>query len=165
MDQTMPNNMQAPSGHMIKYGIPFLRIAFGLWFLYHEAYEKIHAWTPETLPKLFKMWAENPQGYGFYKSFLLNFAFPNASFFTHLVTSWEFVLGICLVLGLGIRIVAPLQIFANINYILGKTYASGGANLDRLTIIILVTLFLVSAGREYGLDGRLRKKLPKLKWL
>jgi thiosulfate dehydrogenase [quinone] large subunit len=111
------------------------------------------------------MWAENPQGYGFYKSFLLNFALPNASFFTHLVTSWEFVLGICLVLGLGIRIVAPLQIFANVNYILGKTYASGGANLDRLTIIILVTLFLVSAGREYGLDGWLRKRLPKLKWL
>jgi len=165
MDQTIQNKMQAPSSHMMTYGIPFLRIAFGLWFLYHEAYEKIHAWTPETLPKLFKMWGENPQGYGFYKSFLLNFALPNASFFTHLVTSWEFVLGICLVLGLGIRIIAPLQIFANINYILGKTYASGGANLDRLAIIILVTLFLVSAGREYGLDGWLRKKYPKLVWL
>lgn len=79
--------------------------------------------------------------------------------------SWEFVLGLCLLLGLGIRIVSPLQIFANINYILGKTYASGAANLDRLTIIILVTLFLVSGGREYGLDGLLRKRFPKLKWL
>ena len=150
---------------LTKFGIPFMRVSFGTWFLYHEAYEKLHAWNAETLPKVFSMWAQNPQGYGFYKSFLLNFALPHASFFSNLIMSWEFVLSLCLVLGLGIRIVSPLQIFANINYILGKTYASGAANLDRLTSIILVTLFLASGGREYGLDGLLRKRFPKLKWL
>jgi len=59
----------------------------------------------------------------------------------------------------------PFQIFANLNYMLAKTYGSGNANLDRVTIIILVTMFLISPGRYYGLDGFLRRRFPHLAWL
>jgi hypothetical protein len=42
--------------------------------------------------------------------------------------------------GLGVRALAPIQVFANLNYILAKTYSSPAANIDRLTIMILVVL-------------------------
>jgi hypothetical protein len=48
---------------------------------------------------------------------------------------------------------------------IAKTYLSGGGNLDRVTIIILATLFLVSAGRYWGVDGELRRRYPRLRWL
>src|SRR2546425_12034288 len=131
MDQTIQNKMQAPSSHMMTYGIPFLRIAFGLWFLYHEAYEKIHAWTPETMPKLFKMWGENPQGYGFYKSFLLYSALANTAFFTKTATSCEVMQEVKLVSGPAISIIAPVQISANRNQTRGKTHTSTGPNSGR----------------------------------
>jgi hypothetical protein len=70
-----------------------------------------------------------------------------------LIPGWELHIAIALIVGIGLRVLIPLQIFANLNYILAKTYGSGNANLDRLTIIILVTMFLISPGRYYGLDG------------
>lgn len=46
---------------MTVYAIVFQRIAFGLWMLYHEAWEKLHTWTPQTLPRIVGMWAKNPE--------------------------------------------------------------------------------------------------------
>jgi uncharacterized membrane protein YphA (DoxX/SURF4 family) len=158
------SELMATAGAVIA-AILFMRLSFGLWFLWHEAIEKLLHWTPETLPRLFGTWAENPEGYAFYQAFLTNVAAPNAEFFRYLVTGWELVFSICLLLGLGLRVLIPLQIFANLNYILGKTYGSGAANLDRLTLIIMITLFIVSAGRYYGVDRYLRERFPRLSWL
>jgi uncharacterized membrane protein YphA (DoxX/SURF4 family) len=117
------------------------------------------------LPAVFGKFAKNPHAYGFYKSFLLNVALPNAGFLRGLITGWELLFATALILGIGLRVVIPFQIFANLNYILAKTYGSGDANLDRLTIIILVTMFLISPGRYYGPDGCLRRRFPQLSWL
>ncbi len=145
--------------------IVFARVAFGAWLLIFEAWEKITTWNAHTLPTIFGIFTKSPLAYGFYKSFLLNMALPNAAFLRGLITGWETVFALCLIIGLGLRVLIPLQLFANLNYILAKTWGTGGANLDRLTIIILVTMFLVSAGRYYGLDGYLRRRFPRLHWL
>ncbi len=58
-----------------------------------------------------------------------------------------------------------MQIFANLNYMLGKTLASLTADLDKLTIIVLIALLMLSAGRYYGLDGYLRRRFSRLSWL
>ncbi len=148
---------------MVAYGIVFLRVAVGLFFLIQEAYlEKLFTWTDKTLPTIFATWAKNPHGYAFYQSFLTNVAIPNAEFFRYLVPSWEVTFGICLILGLGLRVLIPFQIFANLNYMLGKTLASPSADLDKLTIIVLIALFMISAGRYYGLDRYLRRRFS---WL
>jgi uncharacterized membrane protein YphA (DoxX/SURF4 family) len=91
---------------------------------------------------------------------------PHAAGFRVFLVSWEITLGVCLLLGLGVRIVTVLQMFANLNYILSKSYLSGGANLDRLALIILITLCIASAGRYFGVDGWLRARYPRaLSWL
>ena len=151
----------------VAYSIVFLRVAVGLFFLLQEAIlEKFLAWTSKTLPTIFATWAKNPHGYDFYKSFLTNVALPNAAFFRFLVPYWELVFAICLILGLGLRVLVPLQIFANLNYMMGKTLASPSADLDKITIIVLIAIFLLSAGRYYGLDGYLRRRFPRqLSWL
>src|SRR5260370_20347463 len=106
----------------VAYAAVFLRVALGVWFLLHEFFlEKISTWTAKTLPGTFATWIKNPAGYGFYQSFLHNVALPNAEFFRTFITSWEFIFGICLILGLGLRVLVPLQIFANLNYIMVKT--------------------------------------------
>jgi uncharacterized membrane protein YphA (DoxX/SURF4 family) len=156
--------LEPQTARLTVYAIVFLRVAFGLWFLWHEAIEKFQHWTPQTLPRVIATWTRS-DGYGFYQSFLREVAAPNADLFRFLVTWWELALALCLIFGLGIRVVAPVQIFANLNYILAKTYASPQANLDRLTIMILVVLFLVSAGRYWGVDGYLRRRFPRLSWL
>jgi hypothetical protein len=154
------------ASRMLPAAAVWIRVAFGLWLLIHEAIlEKLFTWTPKTLPTIFATFAKNHAAYGFYKFFLLNVAIPNAEFFRTLITTWEIVFAICLILGLGLRVLIPFQIFANINYILAKTYPSPAAHLDRLAIIILVTMFLLSAGRYYGLDGYLRRRFPRLSWL
>ncbi len=147
------------------WGVVFMRLAFGGWLLYHEAWEKLTTWTPKTLPTIFAVFAKNPHAYGFYKAFLLNVAAPNAGFLRGLITGWELVFAIALIFGFAVRVLVPFQIFANLNYLLAKTYGSGTANLDRLTIIILVSMFLISAGRYYGADAYLRRRFPRLSWL
>lgn len=152
---------------MVAYGSIFLRVALGLFFLVQEdGLEKFSTWTSKTLPTVFATWAKNPHGYGFYQSFLTHVALPNAEFFRFLVTYWEVTFAVCLILGLGLRVLIPLQIFANLNYMLGKTFLSPSADLDKITVIVLITLFLLSAGRYYGLDGYLRRRFPhQLSWL
>ncbi len=162
---TGEQSAQPTSTLAITSAVVFMRVAFGLWLLYHEALEKLFTWTGSTLPMVFGLFAKNPEAYGFYVAFLKNVAIPNAGFFSTLVPYWELTFSICLILGLGLRVLIPFQIFANINYILAKTYPSGAANIDRLTIIILVTMFIISAGRYYGLDGYLRRRFPRLSWL
>lgn len=144
----------------------FMRVAVGLFFLIQEVFlEKLSTWTGKTLPTVFATWAKNPHGYGFYQSFLVNVALPNAEFFRVLITTWEIAFAICLILGLGLRVLIPLQIFANLNYMLGKTLLSPSADLDKITIIVLIALFLLSAGRYYGVDAYLRRRFPRLSWL
>lgn len=152
---------------MVAYGIIFLRVAVGLFFLVQEdILEKFSTWTSRTLPTVFAIWIKNPHGYGFYQSFLMNVALPHAEFFRFLVTYWEVAFAVCLILGLGLRVLIPLQIFANLNYMLGKTLASPSADLDKITVIVLIAIFLLSAGRYYGLDGYLRRRFPRqLSWL
>lgn len=147
--------------------VVFARVAFGLWFLYHEVYyEKISHWTSQTLTTSWNNSIKNPDVAHWYKSFLMNMMLPHAAGFRVFLTSWEIIFGICLVLGLGIRIVTILQMFANLNYILSKSYLSGGANLDRLALIILIMLCIASAGRYLGVDGWLKQRYPRaLSWL
>jgi uncharacterized membrane protein YphA (DoxX/SURF4 family) len=161
----MPTQLDTATTRLTVSALVFLRVAFGLWMLWHEALEKVQHWTPQTLPRIIGGWTRGEVGYAFYQSLLRSVAAPNADFFRVLVTSWELVFALCVLFGLGIRVVAPIQIFANLNYILAKTYSSPQANLDRLTIMILVVLFLVSAGRYWGVDGYLRRRFPRLSWL
>lgn len=142
-----------------------MRLALGFWFLYHEAWEKIQNWNAAGFAGLIERWIQSPNGYPWYQALLRDVVLPNSEFFRYLVTYGEFTLAICLILGLGLRVVIPFQVFGLINFILAKTYASGAANLDRVTLICLVGLWLISAGRAYGLDGWLRRRFAALRWL
>jgi uncharacterized membrane protein YphA (DoxX/SURF4 family) len=148
------------------YAIVFARVAFGAWFLYHEVYyEKVSHWTAQTLPISWNNSIRNPDVAHWYKTILMHLQ-PHAAGFRVFLTTWEIIFGICLILGLGIRVVTILQMFANLNYILSKSYLSGGANLDRLALIILITLCIASAGRYFGVDGWLKQRYPRaLTWL
>jgi uncharacterized membrane protein YphA (DoxX/SURF4 family) len=161
-----------PESQALARGVAFARIATGAWFLGHEFYyEKVHSWTSKTLPGQLASWTGKVRSptsappYGWYKAILNHVAVPHAQFFRYLITSWELVLGLCLVVGLAVRIVTPVQIFLNLNYMIAKTYLSGGANLDRVTIIVLLGLFLAGAGRYWGVDGVLRRRYARLRWL
>jgi uncharacterized membrane protein YphA (DoxX/SURF4 family) len=153
------------AGSLVR-AIVFARVAFGAWFLYHEVYyEKISHWTSQTLPTSWNTSIKNPDVAHWYKSFLKDLL-PHAAGFRVFLTTWEIIFGLCLILGLGIRIVTILQMSANLNYILSKSYLSGGANLDRLALIILITLCIASAGRYFGVDDWLKKRYPRaLSWL
>ena len=75
----------------LPYAVVFMRLAFGLWLLWHEAIDKWVAWTPKTLPGIFTSFSKVPGAYPFYVAFLKNVAIPNAGFFAVLVPTWETV--------------------------------------------------------------------------
>jgi uncharacterized membrane protein YphA (DoxX/SURF4 family) len=147
-------------------GLVVMRVLFGAWFLWHEALDKHFAWTtPRPMVAIVAPGVRNPGVPDFYRAFLGDVVIPNANVFRLLVMNWELVFSICVILGLGIRVLPLFQIFANLNYIVLKTYASPAANTDRLVIIIMLTLVIVGAGRYYGVDAYLRRRFRSLRWL
>jgi uncharacterized membrane protein YphA (DoxX/SURF4 family) len=101
-----------------------------------------------------------------YKPFLADLVLPHAVFFGYLVGLIELFIGACLLLGLWVRAASVLGALHMISLTLATWWEPGhgipvwryfGAELDHLPLLFLFAIFFVAdAGREWGLDGRLR---------
>jgi uncharacterized membrane protein YphA (DoxX/SURF4 family) len=147
-------------------GIVLTRVLLGLVFVFRDGLEKVHTWTtPKPLIRFVTPGIHNAAVPGFYRNFLRDVVVPNADVFRQVVMYSELLFGVCLIIGLGVRIGAALQSFALLNYITVKTFAASGSNSDITMIILLMALFAVGAGRYYGVDGLLRSRFRLLRWL
>lgn len=95
----------------------------------------------------------------FFQSFLTDVVIPNVAIFNYLVVFGEALLGISLILGLFLRLSTLLGIFMNLNFYFACPKQA--QNLNKTFIIIETVLFLLAAGRVYGLDALLKKRYPK----
>ena len=95
-----------------------------------------------------------------YKDFLANVVLPNQELFGYLVMYGEILIGLCLILGLLVRLCSAIAIFQFANYILGPGMARGGATLgnSETFLIAMIVLFLANPGRTLGVDGFLFKR-------
>jgi uncharacterized membrane protein YphA (DoxX/SURF4 family) len=147
-------------------GVVGTRVLLGLIFVFREGLDKVQNWTtPRALVRFVSPGIANPHVPGFYRAFLTSVVVPHADVFRIVVMGSELLLGICLIVGLGVRLGAALQSFALLNYITVKTFPSPNANSDITMLVLFFGLFMVSAGRWYGLDGLLRARFRWLSWL
>jgi len=104
----------------------------------------------------------------FYQPFLADLILPHAVFFAYLVGAVEMFIGVCLLLGLWVRVASIVGVLHMISLTLATWWEPGhnipvwryfGAELDHLPLLLLFVIFLVSdAGQEWGLDGWLRRR-------
>jgi uncharacterized membrane protein YphA (DoxX/SURF4 family) len=99
-----------------------------------------------------------------YRPILSNLILPHAVFFGYLVGVIEMFVGICLLLGLWVRLGSAVGIFFLLNLTLAAWWDVGhnaplwryfGARLDTLPLLLLLIIFYsADAGKVWGLDGR-----------
>jgi len=100
----------------------------------------------------------------FYRPILANLVLPHAEGFGYMVGAAELFIGICLLLGLWVRIASVIGALHMVSLTLATWWEAGhgvpvwryfGAELDHLPLLFLFIIFFVSdAGQEWGLDGR-----------
>ena len=88
----------------------------------------------------------HPDVQSWYAVFLENVVLPNASFWSHLVTYGEILIGIALILGIFTGIAAFFGIFMNFNFLLAGTVSTN-------PILFVLGLFIVMAWRVAGYIG------------
>jgi thiosulfate dehydrogenase [quinone] large subunit len=98
---------------------------------------------------------EHPAVSSWYSSFLSNVAIPHASFFAHLVTYGEILVGIALILGVFTGIAAFFGAFMNLNFLFAGAVSSN-------PILAVLQLLLILAWRNAGWLGLDKWLLPKL---
>ena len=99
-----------------------------------------------------------------YQPILADLVLPHAVFFGYLVGAVEFSLGICLLLGIGVRPASVVGALHMISLTLATWWGPGhgvpvwryfGAELDHISLLFLFIIFFVAdAGKQWGLDGR-----------
>ena len=100
----------------------------------------------------------------FYRPILANLVLPHAEVFGYLVGAVERFVGICLLLGLWVRVASVIGALHMLSLTLATWWEAGhgvpvwryfGAELDHLPLLFLFIIFFVSdAGQQWGLDGR-----------
>jgi uncharacterized membrane protein YphA (DoxX/SURF4 family) len=103
----------------------------------------------------------------FYRPVLAILVLPHALVLGYVVGAVEMFIGISLLLGIWVRAASVLGGLYMLNLTLATWWEPGhgvplwryfGAELDHLPLLFLFLIFFVSdAGREWGLDGRLRR--------
>ena len=100
----------------------------------------------------------------YYRPVLSSLILPHAVFFAYLVGVIEMFIGVCLLLGLWVRLSCAVGIFFLLNLTLAAWWDVGhgaplwryfGARLDNLPMLLLLVIFYATdAGKVWGLDGR-----------
>jgi uncharacterized membrane protein YphA (DoxX/SURF4 family) len=103
----------------------------------------------------------------FYRPILAHLVLPHAVFLGYTVGTVEMLIGVSLLLGIWVRPASGLGVLFMLNLALATWWEPGhgvplwryfGAELDKLPLLFLFLIFFASnAGRQWGLDGRLRK--------
>src|SRR3970040_545211 len=106
-------------------GFYFLRFGYQKWtgaFLAgKDLADSIHSWLPKTHP-------------AFYKEFLETTVLPHASTFAWLVAVGEFLVGLCLLIGLLTRFCAIMGIVMNVNYVMAMGLAPLAFHANQLFV-------------------------------
>jgi uncharacterized membrane protein YphA (DoxX/SURF4 family) len=105
---------------------------------------------------------------GLYQPILGDLVLPHAVFFGYLVGAVECSIGICLLLGFGVRPASVVGALHMISLTLATWWEPGhglpvwryfGAELDHLSLLCLFAIFFVGdVGRVWGLDGRRNRR-------
>ncbi len=93
----------------------------------------------------------------------IDFVAANYSTFAPLIVAGEITAGVLLFLGLFTRLGAGLGMWLSLNYVWMKGWLSNDAFLDRGWLVFQLMIFLAGGGLALGLDGVLRRYLPR--WL
>ncbi len=102
--------------------------------------------------------------YPFMADFLKNTVGPNIGTFLTLTAIAEFSVGVCYILGFLVRPASIVGMFLNAMFFLAAGHTSPStASVNLMMFGGQLFMFLVSAGRAYGLDAVLSSKFPKIK--
>ena len=103
----------------------------------------------------------------FYRPILADLVLPHAVFLGYAVGAVEMFIGVSLLLGMWVRVASVLGALHMLSLTLATWWGPGhgvpvwryfGAELDHLPLLFLFIIFFVSdAGRQWGLDRRLRQ--------
>jgi thiosulfate dehydrogenase (quinone) large subunit len=109
----------------------------------------------------------------FYRPILAHLVLPHAVFLGYGVGALEMFIGVSLLLGIWVRPASVLGALHMLSLTLATWWELGhgvpvwryfGAELDHLPLLFLFVIFFVSdAGRQWGLDGRLRRSSRSFK--
>ncbi len=139
----------------------FGRYLFAAFFLYGFWHKLVKGW----------LWSDLMHGYftkrlgeltpgSFQALYLEYFAIPLALPIAWIVTVGELIIGVCLVLGLAVRINAAFALFLVLNFAAGGYY-----NLTLPPFMIFsVLMMLLPSGQWLGLDRTLHEKHPHSLW-
>lgn len=142
-----------------------VRIATAVFFLLFGEYKVFgSAFAHGGFQEYLQGWLQ--QGVvGLYRPVLADLVLPHAVFFGYFVGVVELFIGICLLLGLWVRVASVVGALHMISLTLATWWEPGhgvpvwryfGAELDHLPLLFLFLIFYVAdAGQTWGLDGRL----------
>ncbi len=132
-------------------GFYFLRFGYQKWtggFLSgKDLVDSLSSWLPKTHP-------------AFYKEFVQSTLIPHASTMAWLVTAGEFLVGLCLLIGLLTRLTALAGIVMNVNFAMAMGLAPLAFHFNQLFVAGELAMIIGGAGRFLGLDYFLAKKWP-----
>ena len=155
--------MQKFSGALPKT-IAAVRIVTSIFFLLFGQYK---VFGPEFTHGGFQQYLQSFVQNGavsFYQPILNDLILPHAVFFGYFVGVLELFIGVCLLLGIWVRLASVLGALHMVSLTLATWWSPGtgipvwryfGAELDHLPLLFLFIIFFVAdAGKEWGLDGR-----------
>ena len=118
--------------------------------------------APEQLPDSFRMGLMAPEyPYGFYRAFITQVVDPHAGFFAFIVVFAELFVGLMLAFGALTRLACYLGLFLLANVMLARNSAVfAEVHAPTAMFLIVLTLAFTGAGRAFGVDHALHKRLP-----
>ena len=149
--------------------IAITRIATGFLFLLFGEYKVA---TPAFAHAGFQQHLQGyiqTEAFSFYRPFLSQVVLPHAIFFGYVVGILELWIAASLLLGLWVRATSVTGALFMLNLVLSTWWAPGhgvplwryfGSELDAIPLLFLFLIFFATdAGKTWGLDGALRKRL------
>ena len=148
------------SAELVSRGYAVMRMWVGLGFLL-SAFSKLQrpdGYGPSLEWLIENMYAE--MAYAFYRPFLNNIVLPNVTLFAGLVTWGELLVGLGLLFGALTRPAAVGGALITLNIFLASGAVPFLRNVDFGYFLVLLTLFYAGAGRHWGLDAIVRRRVP-----
>ena len=136
--------------------LAILRVYLGAYFL-HASIGKFTTSYLGEFSRTLSRWAHD-SSFDAYRLFLNHWVVPHAKFFAYFTAIGEFYVGVALIIGFLSGLAAMFGIFFYGNYYLG----SGGGDevwILGLVIVCLFTVLFTGAGRIWGIDKHLSKKI------